>query len=309
MRSATVLFGSLLILSLATPATSAVTCEFDADSNLVTVTMNEDDDEARILRAGDAITVNGNLCGETVLNTDTIEVVEEPPPFGFRNTSVVISLMGGPFAPGVENETGGSDEIEFEVALGDDFADGISITGSGVVDTLRFGRAGGSLPSLINLNADEVDGIDADVSTDTPNLRADGGAGNDRISAAGGAGTGSAAQGLVGLLGGDGDDELRGDGVLLGEAGRDELRAIVGAFLLNGGAGGDLLVGGPSGERMNGGAGRDELRGRGGDDIMRGGSGSDDLLGQTGDDVLNGGPGNDLCRGGPGDDTERGCER
>jgi Ca2+-binding RTX toxin-like protein len=84
-------------------------------------------------------------------------------------------------------------------------------------------------------------------------LVADGGAGHDQLD-------GPSSEAAVTLLGGDGDDKLRG------------------------GFGADTLEGS---------AGADELDGQNGDDTLRGGAGDDKLAGYNGNDLIDGGPGID----------------
>jgi Ca2+-binding RTX toxin-like protein len=84
-------------------------------------------------------------------------------------------------------------------------------------------------------------------------LAADGGPGDDEIE-------GPSSEAAVTMLGGDGDDKLRG------------------------GFGNDTL---------DGGAGADELDGQNGDDALRGGAGDDKLAGYNGDDLIDGGAGVD----------------
>jgi Ca2+-binding RTX toxin-like protein len=84
-------------------------------------------------------------------------------------------------------------------------------------------------------------------------LVADGGAGDDELE-------GPSSQAAVTLLGGDGDDKLRG------------------------GFGADTLEGG---------AGADELDGQAGDDTLHGGAGDDKLAGYDGADLIDGGAGTD----------------
>lgn len=89
------------------------------------------------------------------------------------------------------------------------------------------------------------------------------------------------------LVGGDGDDDIYGNGGddwILGEFGDDTLY---------GGPGNDLLVGGD---------GMDTLKGGFNDDKLHGGGGTDTLLGENGNDVLYGGLGTDTMGGGAGDD-------
>lgn len=89
----------------------------------------------------------------------------------------------------------------------------------------------------------------------------------------------------VEVLGGAGDDILRGD---FDRPGRE------------------VLDGGPGRDRLEGWGGDDELRGGEGDDILDGGAGADVVLGGDGDDTLAGdgqaGPGADVIDGGEGSD-------
>jgi hypothetical protein len=81
------------------------------------------------------------------------------------------------------------------------------------------------------------------------------------------------------MLGGDGNDFLRGHG------------------------GSDTITGGNGDDRLHGDAGNDRIDGNTGDDLIRGGDGADLLTGGDGDDVLRGGHGNDILVGGEGHDT------
>ena len=90
------------------------------------------------------------------------------------------------------------------------------------------------------------------------------------------------------MIGGSGDDNLsggRGDDVIAGRGGNDDLK---------GGRGDDVLLGG---------RGNDVMRGGRGDDIMFGGRGHDIMFGNRGDDLLVGGRGFDFLSGGRGNDT------
>jgi len=71
-------------------------------------------------------------------------------------------------------------------------------------------------------------------------------------------------------------------------------------FNLVGGSGDDIIRGEGGNDRVAGGAGNDELVGRAGQDTLTGGPGDDVLLGGTGIDLLRGGAGNDVLSGGPG---------
>jgi 2',3'-cyclic-nucleotide 2'-phosphodiesterase (5'-nucleotidase family) len=92
----------------------------------------------------------------------------------------------------------------------------------------------------------------------------------------GGSGSGETPEFEDELMGGDGNDVLRGDAIRSQD-------------------GGDDLI--------EGGAGDDKLSGFGGDDQILGGAGDDELSGGAGDDLLDGGTGNDVVYGGSGADT------
>jgi hypothetical protein len=101
------------------------------------------------------------------------------------------------------------------------------------------------------------------------------------------------------VLGGNGDDTLRGTpgaDVICGLGGNDVLRGLGGK---------DVVVGGSGKDSVAGGGGPDTLRGEKGRDSLRGGPGRDSLRGGPGRDLLFGGGGRDDCAGG----MARGCER
>jgi Ca2+-binding RTX toxin-like protein len=81
------------------------------------------------------------------------------------------------------------------------------------------------------------------------------------------------------LIGGDGNDVLKGDG-------RD-----------------NVLLGGPGDDLVQGHGGDDDLGGEGGNDALEGGDGNDAMDGGAGDDLLHGGFGADTYEGGEGTDT------
>ncbi|WP_117208016.1 calcium-binding protein [Allorhizocola rhizosphaerae] len=118
------------------------------------------------------------------------------------------------------------------------------------------------------------------------------------------------------LIGGDGDDTLRGDhgsNRLYGNGGDDTVFGRSGADTIYGGAGNDVLegmdddddvYGGDGNDRIGGGNGDDFLSGEAGNDVLEGGFGFDSLLGGAGNDQLfgqgdpdfmDGGPDGDIC--------------
>jgi hypothetical protein len=83
---------------------------------------------------------------------------------------------------------------------------------------------------------------------------------------------------------GDGDDVVRGLGVVSLGDGDDRFEALGRRVIADGGRGADVLTGADGGDQLSGGPGRDQLAG---------GPGNDRLLGSGGRDVLEGGRGND----------------
>jgi len=150
-------------------------------------------------------------------------------------------------------------------------------------------------------------GEGADVIEGGPgNDEIDGGAGGDRLLGGGGFDELSYSTRTAPVV----VDLARGTG---GEAGEDD--AVGGFETLVGGSGDDVLRGAAAAETIDGGLGDDVLRGRGGDDALFGGEGADRLGGQAGDDRLFGDPGQgddyytpiirlraDRLEGGAGDD-------
>jgi Ca2+-binding RTX toxin-like protein len=86
------------------------------------------------------------------------------------------------------------------------------------------------------------------------------------------------------VLGGSGDDDIKGRGIL------------------NGGSGADSIVGGGGRQFIYGGPGNDSIRGGSGSDIVFAGTGHDTVRGDAGNDIIFGDDGNDLLRGGDGND-------
>ena len=314
------MFPSLVATMVVGPTVSAlgtVGCTYDAGTVAVVL---EGGDAVALAVDGGAITVNGSPCSSaTTTNTDLITVRQTSAGDG----DVTINLTGGPFAPGLVDEPGGSDEIEIEIDLGGGTRDAVTIAGTAADDRYVAGDAG------INLNASETDGVDADVTlSGVPGVTLDGAAANDLLGAGGGSGTGGPATSAFTMIGGAGSDRLvsgAGADHLTGGAGSDiadyssrtqAVAVTVGSGDADdggsgeadevasdieqvvGGSGGDHLMGDGNAERLLGGPGDDRLFGSGGDDELRGDDGADLLEGGANDDFLNGGPGNDEERGG-----------
>jgi Ca2+-binding RTX toxin-like protein len=122
---------------------------------------------------------------------------------------------------------------------------------------------------------------------------------------------------------GTGDDEItssaRGRETLIGGDGNDEIRGGAGHSLIQDDSGNDTLFGNGGNDRIFGGRGKDLLRGHDGNDYLYGGPGFDKLFGHAGNDILAGDQedilgfsdepapptvvGNDELDGGGGNDT------
>lgn len=114
-----------------------------------------------------------------------------------------------------------------------------------------------------------------------------------------------AGRGFV-AFGDHGDDTLTGwwhDDALFGNDGRDSLTGGRGNDTLWGGSGNDTVSGDEGMDRIGGEAGNDSLSGGAGSDSIGGGDGFDRLFGGSGDDSLAPGQGNDFVDGGIGNDT------
>jgi uncharacterized secreted protein with C-terminal beta-propeller domain len=111
---------------------------------------------------------------------------------------------------------------------------------------------------------------------------------------------GAAAGVLVRVWGGQGNDQLLGDG------GADQFYGGPGNDSLDGAAGNDTLMGGSGNDDLSGGDDADSLNGENGNDTLGGGWGTDRLLGMGGSDQLDGGEGRDRMDGGGDRDTLKG---
>jgi Ca2+-binding RTX toxin-like protein len=282
-------------------------CAYDAGDHEVTVSINDPFISSFGIRvdSGAIMVANEPCAPATVHNVDLITVVQNAK----ANLSVSLDITE-PFAPGFTDEPGGSDEIEFEFELGTG-EDHVTARGGDENNFLRAGIKPGPSRMKINLNANESNGVDGDVSSDTElaTIALAGEGGNDVVSAAGGRGTGDPFPNRAILTGGENSDTVIG-----GPAG-DHLRGASitcptcpGADVIKGRGGKDEILGSLNGDLMVGGPGADSMEGGDGKDTMKGSAGGDELFGQGGADKLNGGPNSDKCRGGPGNDTIKNCE-
>jgi Ca2+-binding RTX toxin-like protein/subtilisin-like proprotein convertase family protein len=104
------------------------------------------------------------------------------------------------------------------------------------------------------------------------------------------------------MIGGDGNDVVRGGTTQDGGLGDDTLIGNVGFETLLGGAGDDVLFGNNGRDVLDGGLGNDTLDGGHDVDTLDGGDGNDQLYGDAGNDLLFGGSDDDVIHGGDGND-------
>lgn len=110
----------------------------------------------------------------------------------------------------------------------------------------------------------------------------------------------------LGVLGGDGNDQITGSAindVVNGNQGDDTLTGEDSSDYLRGGKGFDVLLGGLDNDILNGNLDGDTLEGGVGNDFLRGGKGNDLLIGGDGSDILVGDRDGDTLIGGAGGDT------
>jgi Ca2+-binding RTX toxin-like protein len=324
------------LLVFAAPAGAAFqTCTYNA--GVVTATFGTGT-TGTLSQSGAQIHADGVACGAaTTANTDTINVLGDD----VDTETLTIDLAGGSFLGGATDEPGGSDEIEININIGTGIppvAD-LFVVGTAAAEHITLGRLSTPERSAINLNADEADGIDADIVFDRRETTSvSGNAGNDVLSANGGDGTGerelfSTLNGGPGvddlestdlMIPGDGDDTVRfpvvGDGSLaLGTVsyssapGPVQLTLVVGGGGTATGADGhgdtDVIVGRPGlvegsafGDTFDGSSQDNVFRGNGGIDVINGGGGNDRIFGGSGADTLHGDAGNDEIRADTGND-------
>jgi Ca2+-binding RTX toxin-like protein len=211
--------------------------------------------------------------GATTSNTDQIVVAGAT---GTKET-LVIDLRGGLLAPGATAEGAGASEIETNVNLHD---------ATDVVRAIARGPGGFLVAGGGGIAFNHDGDVDVTIAPKPILISLRGGSGADRLSAAGGHGTGGPFAGVA---------ELRGGG------GRD---------ILLGGRGNDQMWGGAGVDRLRGGLGRDRLRGDRGADYLWGGRGKDILraVDSTADRRVDGGSGRDTVYYDRGRDHPLHCE-
>jgi Ca2+-binding RTX toxin-like protein len=195
-----------------------------------------------------ALLINGRPCaGATTANTIRIT-----PAVGADGT-IIVDYANGVFMPGTSTYPG------FVIA----YAGGGNLKVRGTPNADAFYVGGTSTAPRVSVNGDAY----ADISATAPSpltLVLSGGPGADKLSGAGGFGTGSTYTGDLWLYGASGNDTLVG------------------------GSGNDKLAGGNDNDVITGGAGDDTCWGEAGNDTFRGEAGS------SGNDQYFGGDGVDL---------------
>ncbi len=158
-----------------------------------------------------------------------------------------------------------------------------TIAGNGGNDTLSGGLGG--------------DTLDGGSGFDTADYSHDGGVDIDLQSASfGGAAAGDSFISIEAIIGGNGDNTIKGDdldNVVTVDTGTNSLQGRGGLDTLTGGDGQDLLNGGAGDDTLSGRADNDELQGGANQDTLDGGRGADTLTGGTDNDELTGGLGRD----------------
>ncbi len=244
---------------------------------------------------------------------------------------------------GTAGEATGDVYSNFEVVIGSDFNDTLTIGSDQDVD----GGIGDDVLTTTSTNATLVGGLGDDTlvvdldggflsEAGAPALVLDGGDGIDtadfttvgtsiigdplRIDLASGEmGTfaslsGGTIDGIENIIGSTEDDEILGDAVanrLDGNDGNDFISGRDGDDTLEGGDGNDRILGGDGDDSIFGNTEAEPdnsdsdnvLNGEAGDDFIRGASGNDTIDGGTGNDTAIGGDGRDSIDGGEGDDV------
>ena len=282
-------------------AATATTCVYDSTARRVTLSVDAHGTAMLyVLRGRIEVAASGfnGPCGRaTRLNTDLIQVLGTT----VGSETVTIDQSTGRFAPGAEDETDASNEIEMTVDLkGTESSftrEHLEVRGVSGNDAISLGSAG------IALNRDgDVDlTFTGDMSYYPGELDVTlaGGLGADTVSAQGGFGSGLAATGyrLLTIYGNRQDSYLSTDAanVLKGGNGQDRIDAgYWNANRIFGYGGNDTIMGSNRSDYLSGGIGNDQIYGDDGDDTIYGGAGDDfSLRGGSGTDVVYGQTGND----------------
>jgi hemolysin type calcium-binding protein len=327
-RRTSVLLGLAVSAGLGTwaaaPASAATSCAFTtaAPDHTLTVThtggiddvtvrrvpLPEDPSQATIQVSAGVAPVACAGGDPSVTQVDTIAYDNS------GGISTLILIEPDSFAPGFSPEAGTS-EIETTAANSGGILDDVILRdGDGTADHYAFGT---SATGVNGVDVDPADPVpDPDITLVAPffqEFAAEGGAGDDVFSGAGGPGVGGGYGRRLSLAGGPGNDTLTGgslDEHFVGEPGDD---------VIDGGGGADSVSYADSTGPVSidltravqdgGSLGRDSLtriedvEGSGHNDVLRGDDGPNRLSGADGDDVLEGRGGDDSLDGGAGVDT------
>lgn len=231
--------GSVLpMVGGAADAATSVTCTFEDATGIVRIDVKGFESSVVLSSSMDErLLVNSDLCtAADGTIADFFNISRVVVRGGSSEQAAVIDLGGGNFGPGRGEEPGGSDEIEFDIALGEG-SDYLEIRAYGGGSTVRAGTKEGE--HLLNLNATEKLGVDADASVRAVEMVAfEGGSGDDRFLGTGGRGTGDAFRGRLTL-----SDFVGGDDRFTGGSAGDTIYDSIGNDT----------------DRLRGGAGRDNL--------------------------------------------------
>lgn len=280
-----------------TPPPPELTCTHSgAPDNLLTFTTGDGEETIEIRRAGDEIKLfsehtygivkkgskkwrirteyDSPTCPvtPTVTNTDRIRVVIEAE----ENVDLNLSQDSGALAPGATAEADGTSEIEIDGVITSP-GQSIGFIGGPANDEMRFGVKGGLLSANLNAQAEPQPDVDATVALITdldyvdqedhlewPPAFAEGRAGDDVISTAGGPEFDAPTPRVLFARGGLGNDSLTSVGnrfnLLNGGPGNDTIQGGTRYSLIRAGAGADVVTGGLGVELIELGPGRDIAR-------------------------------------------------
>lgn len=175
----------------------------------------------------------------------------------------------------------------------------VIVTGGG--DDNVFGEGGNDWMN-VNGGDDVMDGGSGNDTADYSNRTADLFLSADNIANDGGAGGHDNIKSNVeSILGGSGDDNIKGTDAanfLSGNDGNDTIWAYGGNDTVSGGNGSDVLRGGNDNDSVTGGNQNDTVQGDNGNDTVRGQNHNDKVYGGNGNDSVYGGEGNDTVDGG-----------
>ena len=211
-------------------------CSFDTVAGNLVVTIGNGETVNIASSSGGAITINGGAClTATASNVKRLDVVEDGHNTG--DEVVILNYSQGLFAVG-SGTAGRGTFIDLGVG-----SDTIKIQGGPGADLITFGMLGIAVNNdlYLDVTVANLAGVRWVVST---------GGGDDKVSGAGGYGTGGAANYPLEIYGGAGNDTLTG------------------------GTGDDTIFGGDGDDLISGGGGHDLLFGENGNDTFLAGSAS-----------------------------------